>query len=196
MNYFTNQRINKDLKSLVSQFKDGFRIKCDSSRNAYMKTLSPGAPMPLEGRIYGDGNRQEFESECMGYRNKAREILGDYLGDLKKKATEAPSTDAVNTISLLNMRSNITEREIDDLLTRYGDNPQAWRAINSIAIDHDIRVFKDHPVYEEISTVEDLGASLDKAISLQSAESGHASDGYIALVNAQIDGAFPTGEEA
>ena len=56
MNYFTSQRINKDLKSLVSQFKDGFRIKCDSSRNAYMKTLSPGAPMPLEGRIYGDGN--------------------------------------------------------------------------------------------------------------------------------------------
>lgn len=196
MNYFTKQRVNKDLKSLTSRFKDGYRITCESSRNAHMRTLSPGSPMPPQGIIYGDNIRKEFESECSGYRVKAREIIDEALQDLKKKETEAPTNEAVNSITLLNLRKEITENEIDDLLTRYGkDNPQAWRAINSIAYDHGIKVFKDHPVYEEIEAVEALGKTLEKTISLSSAESGHASDGYITLVDEQIDNVFPSGEE-
>lgn len=190
-NLFARQRINKDLKTITSQFKDAYRISCDSSRNAYMRTLAPGSPVPKEGIIYGDDYRREFESMCAGYQDRAQTILKDALEDLVKIETEAPSTEAVNSITLLKMRDDITEKEIDNLLTKYGDNPQAWRALVSIARDHKIRTFPDHPVYTEIENIENLGANIEKTLTLRSAEQGHA-EGYISFLDAMIDGAFPT----
>lgn len=186
-----NERTNKELKSILSQFKDSYRIACDSSRNAYMKTLSAGAQVPKEGMIYGEDRRREFESMCAGYRDKALEILNKVGTELREKATEAPSTEAVNSITLLNMRKNITEDEIDNLLTRYGDNPQAWETIVSIARDHDIHAFNDHPIKRQIEAVDGLARTMERTISAQSANGGHASDGFLAMIEMNIDDVFP-----
>ena len=174
-----NEKTNKELKSIISQFKDSYRIACDSSRNEYIKTLSAGARVPKEGILYGDERRQEFESMCAGYRDKALALLNKVLSDLHDKMTEAPSTDAVNSITLLGLRKHISQSEIENLLERYGDNPQAWNTIVSIARDHDIHAFNDHPIKRQIEAVDGLARTMERTISAQSANGGHASDGFL-----------------
>lgn len=191
---YSNEVVNKELKSLLSQFKDSYKMASESSRNEYMKTLVPGAEIPKTGVIYGDNRVREFESMCDGYRGKMKSIIADVSSDLKDKETEAPSTEAVNSITLLSMRKNVTEDEIDNLLTRYGDNQQAWRTINSIAKDHNIHVFRDHENEGKLSRVNDLEANLDRALSASSAISGHASDGYLSMIAMEIDNVFPVEE--
>lgn len=188
---YSDERANKELKSIISQFKDSYRIACDSSRDAYMKTLAAGAPIPKEGSLYGETFKNEFESMCSGYRDKARKIVEKKLSELREEVTKAPSTEAVNSITLLNMRNNITEAEIDDLLTRYGDNVQAWRTIVSIARDHNIYAFRDNDIDERIAAAESLERTLDKALSAQSAIGGRASDGFLSMVELDIDKVFP-----
>lgn len=186
-----NEKTNKELKSIISQFKDSYRIACDSSRNEYMKTLSAGARVPKEGILYGDERRQEFESMCAGYRDKALALLNKVLSDLHDKMTEAPSTDAVNSITLLGLRKNISQSEIENLLERYGDNPQAWNTIVSIARDHNLSYFGNHPIEGQISAINDLSRSLERVLSTRSAIDGHATDGFLSMVEMQIDEVFP-----
>lgn len=191
------ERANKDLKSIVSRFGDSFSTMCETSRNAYMRTLAPGAQIPREGILYGQDARDEFESMCAGYRAEADIILNDLASELKKKTTDAPDTDAVNTISLLKMRGDIAPDEVSDLLDRYGENPQAYRAIVAIANEKGLKEFElaKHPVDEALQNVADLSTTLRRTLSESSASAGHASEGFLDMVSAQIDLAIPTASE-
>lgn len=185
--------INKELKELLNTFKDSYRTTCYASRVQYMKTLPAGSQIPKEGVIYGDAEKQQFDLDCKGFRDKAYKILSDAHSELKKEATEAPSTEAVNSLALLNMRKDITETEIEDLINRYGDNPQVWKTIRSIAGENGIRV-SDHPINEQIRNIEGLMHTLNSTLSVASASKGHAGDGFLSMVAMQIDDAFPVEE--
>lgn len=189
---YLDEKANKELKSILSQFVDAYRIVCENSRNEYMKTLAPGAQIPKEGVIYGEDFKKEFDSMCAGYRNKALEIVEKKLSELRDKATEAPSTEAVNSIALLNMRKDITEDEIDNLLTRYGDNAQVWKTLVSIAKEHDIYTFREiNDLDEKVQTLVDLEKNLEKTLSVMSALAGHATESFMSLIAMDIDEAFP-----
>lgn len=189
---YLDEKANKELKSILSQFVDAYRIVCENSRNAYMKTLAPGAQIPKEGMIYGEDFKDEFDSMCAGYRNKALEIVEKKLSELRDKTTEAPSTEAVNSIALLNMRKDITEDEIDNLLTRYGDNAQVWKTLVSIAKEHDIYTFRElNDLDEKVQTLVDLEKNLEKTLSVMSALAGHATESFMSLIAMDIDKAFP-----
>lgn len=182
--------INRDLKQILSEYKDEYRIICSTSREKYMQTLPVGSQIPKEGMIYGQEYKQVFDESCKGYQAKAYKILSDAHSELKKEATEAPSTEAVNSLALLNMRKDITETEIEDLINRYGDNPQVWKTIRSIAGENGIRV-SDHPINEQIRNIEGLMHTLNSTLSVASASKGHAGDGFLSMVAMQIDDAFP-----
>ena len=196
MGKFSNERINKDLKSIMSQFRDSYKSMSDASRLEYIKTLAPGANVPEEGRIYGDDRRAEFESMCQGYRAKVSDFIQGAIKDLKNKVTESPSPDAVNTITLLNLRSDVTPEEIDDLIDRYGDNVQAYKAIVSIANEKKIKGLDViHPIEIEIRDAEDLESAIERSLNIASATSGHTSDAFLDMIDLQIDNAFPTDGE-
>ena len=183
--------INKELKDILAKYKDSYKSICETSRAEYMQTLPAGAEIPKEGVIYGDKYKAAFESKCLEYKNDIRKIMNDTINDLKAKATEAPSTEAVNAITLLNMRKNVTKTEIDDMLNRYGDNVQAWRTIVSIANDNDLHDFRQCEVDAQFEQVEGLSRSLENSISANKASQGYAGAGFMSLIEAQIDGTFP-----
>ena len=189
----TYKNENTQIKGIISQFKDAYRTSCEASRNAYMKTLPSGAPIPKEGVIYGDDYKEEFRSMCCGYRARADEIIDGVIARLKKVMTEAPSSEAVNVVSLLKMRNNLSIEEVRDLLDRYGDNPQTWKAISSIANDHELYV-GNHPIYEEMKDVEGLKRSIDKTLTPLNSNytNTNTRDGFLSILNMQIDGALPT----
>ena len=193
---YQNERTNKDLKAIMSQFRDSYRSMSESSRMEYMKTLAPGAQVPKEGVIYGDERRSEFETMCRGYRAKASDVIQGAIGDLKKVMTESPSTDAVNTITLLNLRADVTPEEIQDLIGRYGDNVQAYKAIASVANEKGVRGYNlAHPIEIAIRDAEDLERAIERSVSAFSAASGHTSDAFISMIDSQIDSVFPVDGE-
>ena len=194
---FQREQINKELKAIVAQYGDAYRMLCDGSRVAYMKTLAPGAPVPKEGVIYGEEERQQFKAMCDGYRANANAILADVIDNYRKIMTEAPTTEAVNTVSLLNLRSTVTADEINDLLDRYGENVQAFRAISSVATEKGLKEYEwfMHPVESDMQKAEDLSKALDRALSDTNANAGHASNGYLDIINMQIDNTFPADGE-
>ena len=182
---------NRDLKTIISQYLDDYKAICNSSRNDYIKTLVPGSPVPPEGAIYTDEKKAEFRSLVEGYRTKAFSIIDKAYKDLKDKSTVAPSSDAVNSIALLNMRKDISEKDIEDLLDKYGNNVQAYSTINSIARDHGIKTFKDHRIKEDMDGVGEIESVMDKFINYERATSGRAGDGLRAIIEAKIDKVFP-----
>lgn len=191
MNSTTRARANRDLKSVLSSFRSSYKMACESSRVEYIKTLSPGARLPEAGKIYGNDAREEFKSLCRGYQQRVCEISEKYVDELKEEATTAPSTDAVNSITLLSLRNNISENEVRDLLDRYGDNVQAYKAIKSIAVEKGIRVFNDHPIDAEIADVEAMSKVLCREMSNACLANKVFSDGIISALEAQVDRAVP-----
>ena len=189
---YSNEKANKELKSILSQFKDAYRMACDASHKAYVSSLPTGAQIPRDDVIYGENYKAEFDSMCAGFRKKAHEIMDERLSELREKATEAPSTEAVNSITLLSMRKDIPEKEFENLLVRYGDNAQAWKTIVSIANAHGIHSFTTPDIDDKIADVESLDKSLDKVLSLKNAIDGYANDGFLAMVGMDIDNVFPT----
>lgn len=183
----------KELKSILSQYRDSYNSMCETSRNSYMKTLPPGAIVPKSGQIYGDEARAEFESLSAGFRERIKNVISNVTDALRDRATESPSNEAVNSITLLKMRNEITRNEVEDLLLKYGDNPQAWNTIVSIASDHKIYI-DNHPIGQELQAVEDLGYSIDR-VMYSGASSKIAGEGLFDMMAMQIDEALSTGGE-
>lgn len=184
----SNRNISENLKKVLRACEDDFKCTARASREELIKTLEPGQPAPSEGVIYGDEFKKGYKKRTEGYQADIAEILDKHVADLKKKATEAPSVEAVSSISLLNMRTNITRQEVEDLLERYGDNPQAYNTISNIARNHDIQGIGSHPISEAAANAEGLRDTLIKAIDHRS---GGLSSGKCAFIEMSIDSLFP-----
>lgn len=187
-------KANEELKKIMNEYRDTYRVMCDASRDRLMKSAAPGSKVPESGKLYGEDMTAEFSARCQDYRSRVRAITGARAADLKRKLTEAPSSEALGAVTLLSMRKDVTREEIEDLLERYGDNPQAYKTITSIAKDHEMHGFYPHPAETELRAVEDLEHSMTKIFSAYEAERGRASDGYLSLIGMSIDSAFPPEE--
>ena len=188
MDKFERARINKELKDVMHDFNEAYKFFCRTSREQYMKNLPAGSPVPAEGRIYTEESKNLYAVECTKLRDRARASLAKATSELKKNTTEAPSAEAVNSINLLKIRSDITEGEIMDLVDRYGSNVQAYKAIRSIAKENKIHVLGEHPEDIEMQNIENLSSSIDKAIV---PTNDRISDGLVAMFNMSIDQTFP-----
>lgn len=178
------------LKSILSEYKEEYKRECRNSRDAYMKTLGAGANIPAEGVLYGNESRTRFSETCNKLSTSAREIVDEELEKVKAKKGEAPSSDTVNTLLLASTRTKVSEADLDDLIHSHGGNYQAYRTIQDIAAKNDIRLV-DHPLVAREKSIIDLQNNLNKTLTIRNAESGHANDGFIALLSAEVDRVFP-----
>lgn len=190
MSYQT-AKANQELKAIYREYVSGYKEACAASRDRFMAKLSPGAKIPDHGKIYDQEGKAEFTAKCSGLRAKAHEVTSGMLKDLRVKATEAPSTEAVNAITVLGMRKKITESEVSDLLGQYGSNPLCWKSIVDIAEAHDIHSFGEHPVDASIHKLEDIDAKIERNLTTMNAEQGRATEGWIAMAGIDIDCALP-----
>lgn len=188
---YKTREANKALKAILTQYKESYDASCKSSRDAYIQSLPAGSSIPKEGQIYGTAARDEFNSKCWDLRAEAKRILDDLSGELRDRVAEAPSADAVNTLTLLNMRHDVTENEIADLAKRFDNNPQAWKTLRAIAEQNDIHVLSEHPIETALHQIEDIEQTLDSNLNVFSAERGHTSPGFLAMLETQIDNALP-----
>lgn len=175
---------NTKLKEIISEFRTDFRVTADKSRNERMETMRPGEPIPDRGKVYSPELRQAFSDRAIDYKNRADEILDDHLKEVHERMTEAPSTAATNTITLLSSRDNVNENDLNHLLEQYGSNYQVHRSLQDIAKKHGI-IVPDHLLTKQEQALSDLKSNLDHALTLDAAEKG--SEGFYAFLGTQVD---------
>lgn len=184
---------NTELKAITKEYAKDFRIICEKSKEERIKSLQPGDPMPRAGVLYGDDARERFKARAAEHRTKALSIVDGELAKLNDKMTAAPSTDAVNTLTLLKMRSKITPEDLRPIMERYGDNNQVYDTLRDIAAQHNIRdyAFETNPLRAQAEKLNGLKSSLNNNLRIDRAEKGYANDGFMSFLDAVIDDALP-----
>ena len=187
-------KANAELKAIAKDYNDTFKFYSEADYNDKLLALKPGQPAPVKGKLSGV-RRERMEEKAAECRSKAADIINRELAAVNKKITAAPSTEAVNTISLLAMRDpkTIGPEVINTLLDEYGDNVQSYETIKDIAKQKGIVKDLDginHPLREQQANIEALSRSLYKAFDINYTEAGHDSEGFTGLLNLSIDSAF------
>lgn len=187
--------LNTRLKKLASDFRSEYDSQRTRSEENFKKILAPGQRFTPQNGFYNEEDRLAFSQAAADYRRKAHDILDDAARELSEAASVAPSTDAVNSILLMQGMKNLSAEEIDSAMNRFGqDCPLAYKRLKEIAMDHGYHDFKDHPLGAQAEAVQILEQNIDRTFSGANAEKGS----IVALTagfSAQTDMAFPVPAE-
>ena len=191
---FNNKEINRQLRQLLTDFANEHESICKQSRAAYIEKLGPGDSIPAESRTpITETGRAQVERLSMTKRQQMQEILAPVKAALRASLSAAPSAEAVNACQMLKLRNrgDVTEKEIEALLSKYQDNPATYRTIRSIASSHGIYYLRDDPTETQLANVERVEKDLDRAFNGYTAAREGVSRGFGAFVGLDIDAAFP-----
>ena len=158
--------LKKQLEQIFKDFVRDYAQYSSVSRDAYMRTLQPGATVPEENQIFGD-MVAEFEAKAAEYRQKADAILDAKIDEVIAEKTASPSNEAVNVITLLDARNNVTEEDIKDVLDTYGDNYQVYRSLQDIAHKIGKDFTNDHPLAEKELVLKQIKRDVDSYLTYE-----------------------------
>lgn len=159
------------LKKILDDFTDDFTRTAEDSRKEYLQTLGPGAVVPGNGRIYDAQRRGEFMERTSRRAADAHAAISRRVDEVKRLMTDPPSTDAVNTITMLANRDNLTLQDLEFAAERYGKNYQAYKTLASIGAKKQVRGLGNHPLDDELSALGAMDKSMARTLSLTEAES-------------------------
>lgn len=184
---------NTELKAITKEYAKDFKNMCERSKEDHIKSLQPGDPMPREGVLYGDAAKERFNARAAEHRTKALSIVDSELAKIQEEMTKAPSTDAVNTLTLLKMRNKVTPEDLRPIMERYGSNNQVYDTLRDIAAQHNIRdyAFESNPLRVQAEKLNGLKSSLNNNLRIDRAQKGYASDSFMSFLDAVIDDALP-----
>lgn len=195
MNAIQNRMINKELKKIVEDFKQEYTIRMSASENAYRQSLKPGERFMSRRGFYDEANRDGFRKACDAAKEKAHDTINRLASDIMEQTTKAPSTEAVNAISLLASRKDVSADEIDMFMTKYGlDCPLAYKSLKEIAEAHGYHDFKDHPLADQAENIQMVVNSINRTFDpVRAEQKGVVASTAGFCVN--VDQAFPTEAE-
>lgn len=175
-----------DLKQILKNYAEAYYTACDESRKEVLAQLKPGQIAPADGRIHNVEMRSRFALDSIKYAQRAAEIFEGMIRDVKKEMAAPPSTEAVNMISMLKMRTNVPVEEYENLMEQYGSNYQTAKAIRSIAAENGHRIYTPG-LEDKLHDLEQLNSSFQHTLTLASAERGGLSSGSIAFQEMILD---------
>lgn len=189
---YDKAKANRELKQIINDYRKAYETIKEINYAQYKAELKPGQTVQSNINFSSD-NVDRLKEKAAACREKAQDVIKPLLDRIDREITDAPSTEATNTIQLLALRSNITEADVENLMKRYGDNIQAYKAIRDIAKGKEIDIYKPHPAEEERDRVNNLLHNFQKnPEGYNDSKSGVT---YISFMEADIDNTFPTDTE-
>ena len=175
------KKMRVDLLGIRKEYSGDFHRTVEATRASALLGLKPNAPAPPEGKIIGDAERQAFEERAAKYRSKGYDVIDSTRAAIRAQMGKAPSADAVNAVSMLSHRTDLTKEDVDALVDAYGSNYLTYEAIRDVAAQHEI--FLDHHVYaNDLKETYAAGNELAN-MDLKGAEEGTAaSSSYMAFI--------------
>lgn len=132
------RKLKDEIFKLYDEYLESYLIASDIAYDIKLRSLNAGEAAPKKGGLYYEDNRERFNDKAVDLRNKALNIINKALDEIVKVKTAAPSTDAVNYLTLLKSKTQITEEEINNALTTYGENYAVCKALMDLASERKI----------------------------------------------------------
>lgn len=177
----TTKELKDKLVGIYRKYVDSYTKLSDQDYKAYLQTLAPGTVTPTKYRFFIDDYRDQFSELATQYRDEATAVIDEALARIRAKKTESPSTDAVNYLALLKDKPDLSEYDIDDALSAYGDNYSAYNAIRALADEHKIRTVGQSILDKLEDELRDYVQTALNKMSVIDAENGHATEGALSM---------------
>ncbi len=171
--------LQKEIAELQKEALSAFDSISRQSRAAKISALAPGSAVPPEGKIYGDDYRNKFEERAAEIRERGYAAIDKAKAEINKAIATAPTQDAAAALSVLALRSNVSQTEIDALVGQYGDNFQSFQAIRDIAYKHNLSV-PANDLEQSIAALASETSAVSR-LSLAPIEGGEVTPGSIAF---------------
>lgn len=185
------KEIKADLSKIYRNYATDYDFISTASFDKYRKDLKPGQIVEEKGRFFFPDDEQRFIELAREHRDKGLEIVNHVRSEIRKAKSEAPSTDAVNYISMLRNQKNITDRDIDAAVERYGNNYTAYRAIRDIAIEWKIYNYGEDPIDKVDRGLDDVEANLNKMGDTFNMQKKGFNSGHCHIFDAMLDMSIP-----
>ena len=182
------KKLKEDLKGIYSEYNKIFEEGKTRNYKEICDNLKPyeTKPDPKDIKTFKGSAREYLAKDLEGLREKALNITDTALKEINAAKTEAPSQEAVNYISLLGARRNLTALDIDNAMEKYGGNYSCFKAIEDIAQAKHLPVNYTNNAEAVSEAVASARSSFEK-IGVIDCENGHASAGSVAFQSMFID---------
>lgn len=181
--------MKNELLELLNSTKEEYDRCCEASRNDVMRGLKPYEQAPVTGKLHTDAARARVEETARTARQKAVELLNGEIEKAQLAIAAAPSTDALNTVSLLSITKSKDVRDYEAAYKAYGSNPQVANALGKIARDNDVNFFVSAPEYDRLEDLQLFRKTVEKALDPFNVANGKLSSGYIAAIGMDMENA-------
>lgn len=157
--------ISNHLKQTITDLDARVRAVCANSQTAAAANLEPGETFTKPGAYAAasDAAKKEALDAC---NNALAEVKSYCDGERKRvfsSLIEAPTPEAVNTLTVLRMRDDVTADELSQIATVFSDNYQVQKALADIASNNGVNF--DSPSLTDIKTIDAMGHAAESAIN-------------------------------
>ena len=142
--------IKDQLKENYKAFAAEYKNDLEASYRKKVASTKPGEPAP--GRGLTDQEVKAFKLRVNAYRKRADAIIANVKDQIAADVTEAPSSEAVNYITLLSHREHISPYEIEFARNSYGRNFACYAALQETAEKNGIYI-ENHPTREALDAI-------------------------------------------
>lgn len=179
--------LNEQLKKIIDDFMKEYERAKENSWSAYVRDLPVNGTVPGRDTIIRAEDRTAFTETCARYYETGENIILKARDIVLEELTKAPTEEAVRTVEMLKLRDNISEAELAALMDKYGDNPQTYNAIRSIALKQKIYIFEENEHEDRLKKIDIVRENLQRFF----VPNGSKTAGVIYIINTLIDEAFP-----
>ena len=150
--------IKSDLKAINAEFQKECKSAVDRAHHISLSRLQPGQTAPAPGFLTPE-IEAELRASVAKLSDRAQGILEDALKEVRAAKAEAPSTEAVNSVTMLRGNKHVSEEDIIALADVYGDNYLTHKALHNIALEHGYHILSTHladTLEKGLSTLSDI----------------------------------------
>ena len=144
--------IKEKLSSFYNDYSTAYKTAAANSKKEYLSTLTPGARIPAEERLFTQESKEAFLMQSEKMKAGTVSYLLENIKEVQRLKTNPPHKEAVNYISMLNQLAEPEAGLIDIAMNRYGDNYITYKALFDIAARHEMNDFKP-PVLDSLEEV-------------------------------------------
>jgi len=148
--YFNLDEVKNSLKENYRAFAKEYAHEVEASYNKKVKNTQPGEPAP--GRGLTDLEVKAFKLRASAYRKRADAIIENVKEQISADVTAAPSSEAVNYISMLSRREHVSPYEIEFARNSYGRNFACYAVLQETATKQGLYI-EDHPTRAALDAV-------------------------------------------
>lgn len=182
--------VKDSLKNINNEFQKECKNAVDRSHHISLSRLKPGEAAPAPGFLTPE-IQEELRASVGRLANRAQAVLEDALREVREAKAEAPSTEAVNAITMLRGNKHVSESELNALMEVYGDNYLTHKAICDLAREHNATLFPPHPAQGLEEGLVNLSRIYRRDLTIYEADKMASSTWRKSVMDADVDENLP-----